>query len=166
MIGVIAAGLVLAFGFVVFFGAPYVPSLRRELRSAFDELYVVKRGDVVADLGSGDGVVLLHAAQRGARCYGYELNPLLVLLSRIRLGSRATIRLGNMWQQTLPPDVTLVYAFSVVRDGEKLSRYVQTQADAQNRTIRLMTFGSSLPGRTPIKSLRAHNLYEIVPSRD
>lgn len=39
-------------------------------------------GDVVADLGSGDGRTVIAAARRGARGIGVELNPDLVKLSR------------------------------------------------------------------------------------
>ena len=157
------AGLVMLFGLVAFFGAPYVPSLRREVRAAFDDLYPVGETDVVVDLGSGDGLVLKEAAGRGARCIGYEINPLLALVSKLRLGRRATIRTQNMWTSTLPSDVTLVYVFSVSRDSRRLGRYVQQQSDRQNRLIHVMTFGTGLRDFTPVRSLKAHTLYEIRP---
>ncbi|MBC7512074.1 hypothetical protein H7142_00220 [Candidatus Saccharibacteria bacterium] len=156
--------LVVLFGFVALVGAPYVPSLRKEVRAAFDTLYPIGNDDVVVDLGSGDGVVLREAASRGARCIGYELNPLLVVFSNIRLGKAGTVTLGDMWQATLPPDVTLVYVFTVSRDSRKLGRYLQTQANEQNRSIRVMTFGSELKDYVPSKRLKAHSLYEISPN--
>lgn len=156
-------GLVMLFGLVAFFGAPYVPSLRREVRAAFDELYPVGKGDVVVDLGSGDGLVLKEASKRGARCLGYEINPLLALISKLRLGGRAIIRTQNMWSAALPPDVTLVYVFSVSRDSRRLGRYVQQQADRQDRPIHVMTFGTGLKDFTPVRSLKAHSLYKIRP---
>ena len=159
------AGIFLVFGLAAFFGAPYVPSLRREVRAAFDELYPVTDEDTVVDLGSGDGLVLAEAANKGARCLGYEINPFLVLVSRLRLRGRATICMSNMWTAALPSDVTLVYAFSVTRDSERLGRYVQAQADLQQRTIHMMTFGTGLKGYEPIRSLKAHSLYEIRPRK-
>jgi SAM-dependent methyltransferase len=42
----------------------------------------VGRGDVVFDLGSGDGRTVIAAAKRGARAVGVEYNPDLVALSR------------------------------------------------------------------------------------
>lgn len=159
----LVAGLVMLFGLVAFFGAPYVPSLRREVRTAFDDLYPVGEADVVVDLGSGDGLVLKEAAGRGARCVGYEINPLLALISKIRLGKRATIRTQNMWAAALPQDVTLVYVFSVSRDSKRLGRYVQQQSDRQNRPIHVMTFGTGLKDFTPVRTLKAHSLYEIRP---
>ena len=74
--------VVLLFGFVVFRGAPYVPSKRRDIKRAFEELYPLDDSDTLVDIGSGDGVVLRMAAKRGAHAVGYELNPILVLVSR------------------------------------------------------------------------------------
>lgn len=157
------AGLVLLFGFVVAFGAPYVPSLKKEVRNAFTTLYTVGPKDSVVDLGSGDGKVLAEAARLGARGYGYELNPVLVLISRLRLRRSATIRLTDMWKVELPKSTTLVYVFSVSRDSRKLGRFIQMQATRQNRMIRVMTFGTGLVGFEPVATLNAHSLYEIKP---
>jgi hypothetical protein len=44
------AAVVLLFGFVAFTGAPYVPSRRRDLQKAFDELYQLKKTDVLVDI--------------------------------------------------------------------------------------------------------------------
>jgi precorrin-6B methylase 2 len=40
------------------------------------------KGDVVFDLGSGDGRTVITAAKRGARAYGIEYNPDMVELSK------------------------------------------------------------------------------------
>jgi hypothetical protein len=161
----IALGLIAIFGFVVFFGAPYVPTLNAELKQAFMELYPVSSSDVVVDLGSGDGRVLLEASRRGAKAYGYELNPLLVLFSKLRLANRADIRLADMWSVALPAQTTLVYIFTVSRDSKRLGRLLQAHADRQGRLIRAMTFGPALVGRVPVRTHRGHSLYEIHPAQ-
>ena len=40
------------------------------------------KGDIVYDLGSGDGRTVITAAKRGARAYGVEYNPDMVTLSQ------------------------------------------------------------------------------------
>jgi SAM-dependent methyltransferase len=50
-------------------------------------------GDVVFDLGSGDGRMVIAAAKRGARAVGVEYNPDMVALSR-----------RNAEREHLPPD--------------------------------------------------------------
>lgn len=157
--------VVFAFGFVVLFGAPYVPSLRREVRRAFKDLYPLSSKDVLVDLGSGDGVVLLEAARCGARAYGYELNPLLFLLSKLRVGRRATVTLGNMWNAKLPDETTIVYMFSVSRDSKKSVRYLQSEAARLNKSFKVMMLGAGLKGLPVNKSYRGHTLYEITPRK-
>jgi len=69
----------------------------------------------------------------------------------------------NMWTAALPEDVTLVYAFSVTRDSGRLGRYMQDQADRLGRPIHMMTFGTGLKEFKPVRTLKAHTLYEIRP---
>jgi SAM-dependent methyltransferase len=66
---------------VAFVGTPTA------LVTAMLELARVGGGDVVYDLGSGDGRVVIAAAHRGARGVGIELEPSLVAESRIRADS-------------------------------------------------------------------------------
>lgn len=160
---VILAGIIVLFGSAAFIGAPYVPSLRREVRSAFTTLYPLKETDVVVDLGSGDGIVLLEAHKHGAYGYGFEINPLLVLISKMRLRGNATIKLGDMWGATFPDDTTLVYAFSVTRDSKKLAALMQNNADRMGHPLKLMTFGAKLRTHEQVDELKAHTLYVIHP---
>lgn len=159
-------GLLALFGFVAFFGAPYVPTLNAELKQAFTKLYAVGPHDVVVDLGSGDGRVLAEAARRGAKGYGYELNPLLVAFSKLRLRGTADVRLADMWSVTVPTGTTLVYVFTVSRDSRRLGRFLQRQADTQARMIRVMTFGPKLVDYEAVAVHRGHSLYEIYPDRN
>jgi predicted RNA methylase len=56
---------------------------RQAIAEAMLDLAGTKADDVVYDLGSGDGRLVILAAQRhGARGVGYELQPSLVALSR------------------------------------------------------------------------------------
>jgi hypothetical protein cdivTM_09943 len=78
-------GVILAvFLLTVFFGAPYVPTHKKELIKLFEKLKLSKN-DILADIGSGDGVVLKTASNFSAKSIGFEINPFLVLISRIRL---------------------------------------------------------------------------------
>ena len=48
----------------------------------------VKAGDVVVDLGSGDGKIAIAAAKRGAKARGIEFNRDMVALSRRKAPAR------------------------------------------------------------------------------
>ena len=45
----------------------------------------IKPGEKAADLGSGDGRIVIALAKAGAEAHGYEINPVLVLLSRYKI---------------------------------------------------------------------------------
>jgi hypothetical protein len=62
--------------------------------------------DVLMDLGSGDGRVVMAAARRGAQAIGIEYNPELVKFSRRRaaaqkLAGRATFRRADLFEVDL-----------------------------------------------------------------
>lgn len=161
--GIVA--IVVLFGIVAFRGAPYVPSHPRQVRKAFTELYPLTSADVVVDAGSGDGLVLRAAVRCGARAVGYELNPLLVVMSRLWSWGqrRIEVHTADFWRVTPPSDMTLLYAFSVSRDVAKLERYVQAIANRQQRSFHVMMYGASLP-TLPVKAtMGAHTLHIVTP---
>lgn len=59
-------------------GGPYVPTPQRVVEEML-RIAGVSRQDVVVDLGSGDGRIVITAAQKyGARGRGYDIDPQLV----------------------------------------------------------------------------------------
>jgi SAM-dependent methyltransferase len=63
---------------------PFVPSPQSVVDKMID-LAGVKKGDVVYDLGSGDGRIVIAAAKKGARAVGFEIDPDLVAESRANI---------------------------------------------------------------------------------
>lgn len=164
MIQVLVA-LFLLFGFVVFFGAPYVPSKKADVKRAFDELYPLSEKDMLVDIGSGDGIVLRLAAARGARAVGYEINPLLVGISRLLSRSTPAVKvhLASFWSATLPRDTTVVYVFGDSRDIVKMAEKVRQAATELERPLAFISYAIAVPGLTPVNKVGAHYLYEIEP---
>jgi hypothetical protein len=69
-------------------GAPYVPTPRRVARRML-ELAETRPGDLVYDLGSGDGRLLWLAVQEfGARAVGIEVDPLRYAWTRMQIRAR------------------------------------------------------------------------------
>jgi SAM-dependent methyltransferase len=60
---------------------PFVPSPQEVVDKMID-LAGVKQGDVVYDLGSGDGRIVTAAAKKGAKAVGFEIDGDLVKQSR------------------------------------------------------------------------------------
>lgn len=64
-------------------GAPWVPAPKPKIIKML-KMMKIKPGDVVYDLGSGDGRILILAAEKfGASGVGIEIDPLRVWYSRI-----------------------------------------------------------------------------------
>jgi len=161
----IVGAAVVFLGVSAFFGAPYVPSRKRDLKKLFDEMAPITEKDVVLDFGSGDGLVLREASRRGAKAVGYEIHPLFVAVARMlsRRDPRVIVRWVNAWRTPFPEDVTLVYAFSVGRDGRKLANKVLHEASRLRRPIVLVCYGNPLPGRKHARKVGAYYGYRFDP---
>lgn len=157
--------VIVLFGFVVFRGAPYVPSKRREIAQAFTELYELDGSDLLVDIGSGDGIVLREAARRGAKAVGYELNPLLVLISRFisRNDNKVHVYLADFWHVKLPVGTTVVYTFGESRDIARMAKKVAEEANSLGKPLAFISFGFMVPGQEPLKKIGAYYLYQYSP---
>lgn len=95
--------------------AYFVPSRASEVSAAFERVPALHR-QVFYELGSGDGRVLRLAARRFSHLdpvIGYELNPVLVALSRflnIMTRSRAEVRRQDFFSVSSMND-SLIYFF-------------------------------------------------------
>lgn len=139
----------LLFGFVVFFGPPFLPTLRPQAEAALDMLEL-KPGQTLLELGSGDGRVMLAAARRGYNVVGIELSPLLVLYSRLRCWRyRRQIKViwGNYLTRGWPP-ADAVFTFALPR----LMPRLDAKVNAWRRGAVLMaSYAFEVPGKKPVK---------------
>ncbi len=156
--------IVFIFALTALTGAPYVPSKVSELRKAFKKLYPLGKKDLLVDLGSGDGVVLKVANEFGARGFGVELNPFLVLFTKLRFLRNHSIRIqmGNLFKIDFPADTTVVYIFGDNRDIIRMIDAVQNQANRLKRDLFVISHGFEIPNKQPAKRYRAYLLYKIA----
>eukprot|EP00930_Biecheleria_cincta_P034115 TRINITY_DN23599_c0_g1_i1.p1 TRINITY_DN23599_c0_g1~~TRINITY_DN23599_c0_g1_i1.p1 ORF type:complete len:294 (+),score=44.45 TRINITY_DN23599_c0_g1_i1:90-971(+) len=129
-----------------FLGAPYVPMKKKYVETLFDRVIPswaaslpegtqsAKRplgGLRLVDFGSGDGRVVKAAADRGMLAVGYELNPYLVLMSRLRLrgiSEDGQIRWGNAWLADFTQaDIVTIYG----RPGDGLMARFAAKCEAE-----------------------------------
>lgn len=151
--------LVLPFGYVLLFGAPYLPTRRKQAQQALDMLDL-KKGEVFVDLGSGDGAVLIEAAKRGLICYGYELNPLVWSISwlrTLRYRKLVTVRCGNFWSKPLPKEAKGVFVFLLDKYMPRLNAKLAKELP---RGGALVSYTFQIPGRKAVRQKNALFLYE------
>ena len=98
-----------------FWGAPWVPTSRAVVHNMLT-LAAVQPGDVVFDLGCGDGRVIITAARRfGARAVGIEIDPLRylwcqLLVTVLRLRGQVRVAFGDFFRSDLSEaDVVTCY---------------------------------------------------------
>ena len=116
-------------------GAIFDPSRKVSVEKMV-ELAQVKKGEVSADLGSGDGRVVIAFAKAGAEAHGYEINPLLVIISRINvrkagLKGKAYIHWKNFWNADLSKyDIITVFQidFAMNKLEDKLRKEIKPGA--------------------------------------
>lgn len=165
-LGIIAVIVFASFGLIAFIGAPYVPTHKRQITKALDEANLVSSDDLVVDLGSGDGVLLRAVAKRGGRALGFELNPILWLVSIListRYGDKVKVRCRNFWTAKLPADTTLVYIFLDSRHMGRVKRKLERHVARYKKPVRLLSYGFSLPDMTVEQEIGGMHLYTFAP---
>lgn len=153
------------FGFVVFRGAPYVPSQKKYVRRAFEQLYPLGKKDVLVDVGSGGGIILRLASSYGAKVIGYEINPILVAISALMSikDKNVKVKFADFWLTEIPDKTTVVYVFAVTRDIKKLVSKIQSESNRLDRAINVISYGNKLYGQKEIGKLDAYYLYQFKP---
>lgn len=155
--GVALIVILFCFGGVLIFGAPYLPTMKPQVDAAL-KLANLKPGDTILELGSGDGKVLIAAAKKGINSVGYELNPLLVVLSWIRTRKyRKNVKIiwGNFFTKEWP-NHQAIFTFLLPRLMLKLDKKV---IQSKHKPVKLISFAFEIPNRKPIKIDQGVYLY-------
>ncbi|MGE0668475.1 MAG: cyclopropane-fatty-acyl-phospholipid synthase family protein [Sphingomonadales bacterium] len=115
-----------------------------------EEMLVLARvmpHETVYDLGSGDGRILIAAAQKyGATAVGYEINPRLVEESRkrieaLKLGKKIEVREGNLFEADLSQaDVVTLYL------SPTMNAKLLPQFEAMKPGSRIVSHDFDIPG--------------------
>jgi 16S rRNA A1518/A1519 N6-dimethyltransferase RsmA/KsgA/DIM1 with predicted DNA glycosylase/AP lyase activity len=148
----------LSFAFIVAVGAPFVPTKKADLTKLFEHLKL-RKGTSLIDLGSGDGRVLLMASKKGLKATGYELNPFLVLLQRIRLSRyrKSKVLFKSYWSSDISKaDVIFVFSAQpyMNRLVGKLERELKSGAT-------VVSYAFSFPSRKIDEKFGAFNIYKF-----
>jgi SAM-dependent methyltransferase len=144
-----------AFNYLVDFRKPDVPLITTpdDVVAAMLDLAEVSEGDTLYDLGSGDGRILLVAAERGAWAVGIEIDPDLVEQSRqaIRdagLEDRVRVRRGDLFKQDLRPATVITLYLR-----PDLNVRLRPQLDRLRPGTRIVSHTYSMPGARPTRKM-------------
>ena len=172
LFAIIAVVLLLVIGIVllVFFffntygfftGAPFAATPSTIIDSLFSLVDITEK-DVVYDLGSGDGRVLIAAANKGAKSIGWEINlPLyyysLRQLKRSKINHKVTIHYGNFWNKKLS-DATVIFAFLLPEYMDRLEKKIRREVSPG---VRVVTYLAKLPNSKPIAEKDGLTVYKF-----
>jgi SAM-dependent methyltransferase len=151
--------ILICFGGVLLYGAPYVPTLSKQQIIAL-QMLDLKPGQTLLELGCGDARMLKLAAKQGVKGVGYELNPIVYAVAKIntwRYRSLVTIKLGNFWAVNWPQSDG-IYVFLLDRFMKKLNNKVIQQYN--NKHVKLVSYSFNIPNKKPTKIQDGLYLYE------
>ena len=121
------------------YGLPLVPTERDRIRKAL-KLANLQANEVLYDLGSGDGRVLIIAAQEfGAQAVGIEIGPVQRAISRVKvlrsgIQHKVRIEARDFYKADLhAADVVFVYATS--KEVAKLATHLRKQMKPGSRLV-------------------------------
>lgn len=146
-------------------GAPWVPTSMRVVHKML-KLADVGPGDIVYDLGCGDGRVIVTAARRyGARAVGIEIDPLRylwcqALVSVLGLRDRVRVEYGNLFSQDLS-EATVVTCYLLQVTNKKLEAKLLDELMYGTRVVS-NTF--SFLHLHPVQRDGDARLYTLIPS--
>lgn len=141
-------------------GAIFVPSTRRRVATML-ELAVLQPGEHILDLGSGDGRIVMGAAERGARAVGLEINPFLVWYARMRIRRAGLAEYASILRQDFNSypfshaDVVFLYLrpAAITNLKHKFLRELKPET-------RIISNAFSVPGWKPVREKNSVFLYK------
>lgn len=155
----------LIFVLTVFLGAPFVPTPSADVKRML-KLAGLKPGEILYDLGSGDGGIIIEAARNyGVKAIGIEINPILVYFSRwqirkLGLQEKVGVYWGDFFKKNLSQaDVITTYLFQLTNN--RLEKKFISELQPKTRIVSKSFSFKNLPF---IKSAPEHpflKLYQI-----
>jgi hypothetical protein len=144
-------------------GAPWVPTPKKRVRAML-EFAEVTSEDILYDLGSGDGrIVVMAGKEFGATSIGIELDPLRLLWSRFsirrhRLRQKVRIIRANFFKVSLE-DATVVTLYQGYEINKKIRDKLASELKPGTRVV---SYRFILDGWTPTKTKEEESIYLYV----
>jgi hypothetical protein len=158
IIYITVAVLSVCFCGVLLFGAPYLPTLARQRKTAL-ELLELKMGQTLLEPGSGDGRILKLAAKQGIYAVGIELNPIMYVISLIvtfRYRKKIKIIWGDFWRVQWP-EVDGVFLFLITK---YMPKFDEKMAGTQKKPVKVASFAFEIPGKKMLRQKDGVFLYQ------
>lgn len=147
-------------------GAGWEPTSMTRVRKML-EMAEVDSGDIVYDLGSGDGRIVTEAAKKyHANAVGIEADPLRVFWSRLTirfsgLHKQAKIVWGNFFKQNIS-EATVITLFLSYGANQRLKSKFQQELKPGTRIV---SYVWTFKGWNPVKVDKNEEIYVYIIGR-
>jgi hypothetical protein len=145
----------------IFLKVPFVPT-KKSLIKKLIEIAELKSGQIIMDLGCGDGRLLIYAKQHhDITAIGYEMSPVpyyLALIRRFFTKTKFEIRCKNFFKSNLDEaNVIFLYLIPDVlpKLGEKLLKECKKGTKIISHTFKIPTL-------TPVKTIEKDAQHPII----
>lgn len=119
-------------------GVPYLSTDHQRVKDIV-ALAKIKPNQKVADLGSGDGRLIIAMAEKGAEAHGYELNLFYVLLSKYHIRKKGLSKKAFIhWQNFFKTDVSTfdtITIFGIPFIMKKLEKKLKQETKPKTQII-------------------------------
>lgn len=134
---------------IFLFGPPFVPTPMHIIHQLI-QIADINEKDTVIDLGSGDGRMLIASAQKGAQAKGWEINPFLVLWTKLYalrygVGDKVDIYLKSYHTADLS-NATVVFLYNLPKYMPQLEKKMKAQLKPGTK---ILTYKFLLPTIKP-----------------
>jgi len=147
--------------YTIFFqpGAVYYPTTDLSVKKMLKISHLTSK-DILIDLGSGDGRILIAAARLGARAIGYEINPFLVwrsrqLIKKLKLDKLAAVKWKSFWKVDFN-EATIVTVYLFPHLMNRLQKLLEKKV---KHPLRLVCNDYPFPGLKPVLKSKKIFLY-------
>ncbi|XP_016338333.1 protein FAM173B-like isoform X1 [Sinocyclocheilus anshuiensis] len=116
---------------------PFVPATRNQIENVLKVLKT--RSGSLADIGSGDGRIVIAAAKSGFKAVGFELNPWLVWYSRYKawregVHHNTSFYISDLWKVSFS-EYSNVVIFGIPQMMEQLEVKLQTELQSSAKVV-------------------------------
>jgi|SRR3989338_1232611 len=141
-------------------GVPYAPTPKKIIDEVIRALEILPC-EKVCDLGFGDGRLLFEAEKKGAHCVGYEISPFSFIrtwIKKIFKKSRVKLYYKNFYHEDISR-FDIIFCFLVASVMPRVQKKLEREA---KKGARIVSYGFSLPGWTPEKTINSNNSQSMV----
>lgn len=145
-------------------GAPFVPTHNLAVKKAIG-LIGLRKGQLLVELGAGDGRIALAAAKKGIKVEAFEINPILCLITLVRTWryrQLVRVRMADFKSSKWDSQAKAIYVFA----DKFVMNYLARRLQRWPRPIRVVSYGFELPGHEATKQQSGLWRYDLKPNKN